>query len=63
MMEIEVGDVFKYGIFLFQVTEKIDFFNIKCNIIYNKSVVTTSNEHTNTLIKMRKISSLEKELI
>jgi hypothetical protein len=62
-MEIEIGDVLKHGSLLFVVTEKIDFFYIRCKIFYDKRVVAISNEHRNTLLKMEKLSSLEKELM
>jgi hypothetical protein len=62
-MEIEIGDIFKHGRLLFKVIEKIDFFNIRCNVFYDKRIVATSNEHTNNLLRMKKISSLEKELM
>jgi hypothetical protein len=62
-MEIEIGDIFKHGRLLFKVIEKIDFFYIRCNIFYDKRIVATSNEHPNTLLNMKKLSSLEKELM
>ena len=63
MMEIEVGDDFKQGSLLFVVNEKLDLHLIRCNLFYNKRVVATSYEHPNTLLKMQKLSSLEKELM
>ena len=62
-MEIEIGDIFKSYLLLFEVIEKIDFFHIRCNIFYDKRVVAISNEHPNTLLNMKKLTPLEKELM
>ena len=68
-MEIQIGDVFSnyntvYGAkSLFKVV-KIETTNLMTCIVYIENrIVGKSTEHRNTLLKMQKLSSLEKELM
>ena len=62
MMEIEIGDVFKHGMLLFKVIEEINISTSRCSILFDNRIVATTYEHKTTLLKMEKLSSLEKEL-
>jgi hypothetical protein len=65
MMEIQVGDVFKcYNTFpkLFKIV-RIDNDLIQCNVYYNNIFVGITSDNKNTLLKMQKLSSLERELM
>jgi hypothetical protein len=66
-MEVEVGDVFKDyypdRILLFEVI-KIESLNlITCNVYIENNSLGKSVEHKNTLLKMQKLTPLEKELM
>ena len=68
MMEIEVGDVFRdsptlYIEYLIKVVEIIDCTRVACEVDLGGGFVRRSIEHKNTLLKMQKLSSLEKELL
>lgn len=61
-MEIQVGDVFKSMLYNFKVIQiKNGYAN--CEVFLYNRKVGMSLEHKNTLLKMQKLSSLEKELI
>lgn len=62
MMEVEVGDVFKLGNYLYMV-RSIGVTLVEVNVFYDNRIVGESLEHKNTLLKMQKLSSLEKELM
>ena len=60
---IEVGDCFKSILYTFKVVEFLSSNLVECEVyVYNRKVAIT-NEHSNTLLKMKKLSSLEKELM
>jgi len=60
---IEVGDCFKSIIYTFKVVDFLSSHLVECEVyIYNRKVSITS-EHRNTLLRMQKLSSLEKELM
>ena len=71
-MEIEIGDVFKdnhmfpnhqgYIESLFKVVEILDYVHVSCEVYLIGHYVSRSTEYKNTLLKMQKLSSLEKEL-
>jgi hypothetical protein len=60
-MEIEIGDVFESTIY-FKVVGLLSSNLVECEVYIDNRVVITV-EHKNTLLKMQKLSSLEKELI
>jgi hypothetical protein len=60
---IELGDCFKSIIYTFKVVEFLSSNLVECEVyVYNRRVSITS-EHRNTLLRMQKLSSLEKELM
>lgn len=64
-MEIQIGDVFKHTWTfpkLFKVV-KMDGDRIQCNVYFDNRFVGITSEKKNTLLKMQKLSSLEKELM
>ena len=68
MMEVEIGDVFIdshkiYIQYLFKVVEIIDHVRVDCEVHLAGGCFRRSIEHKNTLLKMQKLSSLEKELL
>ena len=68
-MEIEVGDVFRYYNYainqaaLFKVIKFESLNMVNCEVYLQNRQVGKSLEHRNTLLKMQKLSSLEKELM
>ena len=62
---IEVGDCFKNMDYIFQVIHinKHRSMAYKCNVWRNGIKVSLTEELKNTLLKMQKLSSLEKELM
>lgn len=64
MMEIQLGDIFKlgHGNYLYMV-RSIGVTYIEVNVFYDNRIVGKCLEHRNTLLKMQKLSSLEKELM
>ena len=65
-MEIEIGDVFTHGMILYKIISiPLDTCYIKCRAfsVETGRDLNTCVEHKNTLLKMQKLSNLEKELI
>ncbi len=65
MMEIEIGDVFMLPwnfSKLFEVV-KLEKNAAHCRVYFDDRFVGVTLEHKNTLLKMQKLSSLEKELM
>ena len=68
-MEIEVGDIFSdyntvYGVkALFKVVNIETLNLVTCVVYMENSIVGKSVEHRNTLLKMQKLTPLEKELM
>jgi hypothetical protein len=65
-MEIQKGDIFKHGMILYKIISiPLDTCYIKCRALLaeNGRDLNTCIEHKNTLLKMQKLSTLEKELI
>jgi hypothetical protein len=61
-MEIHIGDVFSSVIYKFKVIQiKNNYIN--CEVYFHSRIVGKSLEHKNTLLRMQKLSSLEKELM
>ena len=69
MMEIEVGDIFSnyntvYGVkALFKVVNIETLNLVTCVVYMENSIVGKSVEYRNTLLKMQKLTPLEKELM
>jgi hypothetical protein len=70
-MEVVIGNVFRnnystdnYKSYIdFKVVEIIDFTRAGCEVYLTGCRIGYSIEHKNTLLKMKKLSSLEKELL
>lgn len=69
MMQIEVGDIFRQvgdifrlSFYLYKVT-KVDNQRIQCNVYFDNRFVGLTSEQENTLLKMQKLTPLEKELM
>ena len=67
-MEVEIGDVFRdnhksHIEYLFKVVEIIDHILVDCEVHLAGGCFRRSIEHKNTLLKMQKLSSLERELL
>ena len=67
-MEVKIGDVFRdshksYIEYLFKVVEIVDHIRVNCEVHLANGCLRRSIEHKNTLLKMQKLSSLEKELL
>jgi len=62
---IEVGDCFKHMGYIFEVTHinEHERMAYECNVWRNDIKVSLSEELKNTLLKMQKLSKLEKELM
>jgi hypothetical protein len=62
---IEVGDCFKVRSYIFEVIHINQHRSLayKCNVWYNGVKVALSEELKKTLLRMEKLSSLEKELM
>ena len=65
MMEIEVGDVFKITFIVPQLYKvvRLEKDAAHCRVYFDDRFVGVTLEHKNTLFKMQKLSSLEKELM
>jgi hypothetical protein len=60
---IEVGDCFKSIIYTFKAIKILSYNSVQCEVyIYNRKVAI-SDENRNTLLRMQKLTSLEKELM
>lgn len=60
---MNIGDCFKSILYTFKVVDFLSSNTVRCEVyIYNRRV-GISNEYRNTLLKMEKLSSLEKELM
>jgi hypothetical protein len=62
---IEIGDCFKHRGYIFQVIHINQHRSLayRCNVWRNGIKVSLSNELKNSLLRMQKLSSLEKELM
>lgn len=71
MMKVEIGDVFcqynttdfRSAKSLYKVTRICAFNYLECTIYMGNYKVGRTLEHKNTLLNMKKLSSLEKELM
>lgn len=60
---IEIGDCFESIIYTFKVVNFLSSNKVRCEVyLYNRRVSIT-DEYRNTLLRMQKLSSLEKELM
>jgi hypothetical protein len=60
---MNIGDCFKSILYTFKVVDLLSSNIVRCEVyVYNRKVSIT-NEYKNTLLKMEKLSSLEKELM
>ena len=64
MMEIKVGEIFKpdHGHFVLKVIGVFES-GALCQVIYDNKVKSKTMERKNTLFEMKRLSSLERELI
>jgi len=64
---IEVGDcfksIFKSITYTFKVVKFLSSNSVECEVYVYNRIVRITSEHRNTLLKMQKLSSLEKELM
>jgi hypothetical protein len=64
---IEIGDcfeTFQAGLnFTFKIVKILSLNLVECEVFCNDRKVGFSQEHRNTLLRMQKLSSLEKELM
>jgi hypothetical protein len=64
---MEVGDCFRHvsaGLsFIYRVVKILSRTEIACEVLCNDREVGFSHEHRNTLLKMQKLTPLEKELM
>jgi hypothetical protein len=60
---MEIGDCFENIIYIYKVVKFLDNDRVCCNVYLEGRFVGITSEHPNTLFNMKKLSSLEKELM
>jgi hypothetical protein len=63
---MEIGDCFRYKNnfdYIFKVIKFLSLNLVECEVYFLDRKVNVSNEHKSTLLKMRKLTELEKELM
>jgi hypothetical protein len=64
-MEIEIGDIFKAHFIFWKLYKvvKLEKYAAHCRVYSGGRFLGVTLEHKNTLLNMKKLSSLEKELL
>jgi hypothetical protein len=60
---MEIGDCFKSIVYTFKVVDFLSSNIVRCEVYVYSRRVSITNEHTNTLLRMQKLTPLEKELL
>jgi hypothetical protein len=60
---MEIGDCFQDSGLIYRVIKFWSLHIVECEVYSHYRNVGKTSEHRNTLLKMRKLSSLEKELM